>query len=139
MPNTTSTVDRPHELGELADQLQKDLVSDRRAPDIRVRPKSYLEWVGVWLTWAVLGLIALFLVGLLIYLGVAMPTIADFGSPATEASLVPYQKASDLVFQRATTLLDQVVIKILVPLLTLLLGYVFGSRAAQGVASEGNG
>ena len=41
-------------------------------------------------------------------------------------------KAADLVFQRVTTMLDMVVFKFLVPLLTLLLGYVFGTRAGHG-------
>ena len=80
---------------------------------------------------AVLVLMALLIADLLVYLLLATPQVRDFGSPATEASLSLYQKASDVVFQRVTSLVDQVVIKILVPLLTLLLGYVFGSRSGQ--------
>lgn len=118
------------ELREVVAEFQKELAAGRRAPDLREKP-TFVQWAGFRLVWAILGLIALLALGLLVYLAVAMPSIDAFGDPVTAESLAFYQKASDLVFERVTTLLDQVVIKTLVPVLTLLLGYVFGTRAGQ--------
>lgn len=125
------------ELGQLKAQLQRELAAGRQGPDIR-EPPTYVVWAGVRLLWAVLGLIALLLAGLLAYLALATPGVIAFGSPVTPDSFALYQRGSDLVFQRVTTLLDQVVIKVLLPVLTLLLGYVFGARAGRP-APPGNG
>lgn len=127
-------------LDELAAQLEKSAIAGRRRPDIRVPPpRSYIEWAGVWQSWVVLGLITIFLAGLLVYLVLATPGLGEFGSPVTADSLAQWQKASDVVHQRVTGLVDLVVFKILLPLLTLLLGYVFGSRAGQGPPSGSEG
>jgi hypothetical protein len=124
-------------LGELAAELQKGSVPDRREPDIREKP-TFVQWAGVRLLGAVLGLIALLVIVLLVYLAVATPSITAFGSPVTADSFALYQKTSDVVFQRVTSLVDQIVIKTLVPILTLLLGYVFGARAGRLPPEEGN-
>ncbi len=59
-----------------------------------------------------------------------------FGNPVTAESLGLYQKATDLVFQRVASLIDQVVIKTLLPVLTLLLGYIFGARSGKLDSSD---
>ncbi len=126
------------ELSELTDDLRQEAAPDHRGPDIRERP-TFVQWAGYRLLWAILGLIALLFVGLLGYLAITLPSLSAFGSPVTAESLALHQRASDVAFQRVTTLLDQVVIKTLVPLLTLLLGYVFGARAGQALSSDEGG
>jgi hypothetical protein len=128
------TSPQPVELDELVAR-QQQIAANRRGPDITERP-TFVQWAGFWLLWAVLGLIALLLAGLLIYLAVATPDLTAFGSPATPDSVALHARTSEVVFQRVTTLLDQVVIKTLVPVLTLLLGYVFGARAGQPTAPD---
>jgi len=80
-------------LGELAAELQKGSVPDRREPDIREKP-TFVQWAGVRLLGAVLGLIALLVIVLLVYLAVATPSITAFGSPVTADSFALYQKTS---------------------------------------------
>jgi len=80
-------------LGELAAELQKGSVPDRREPDIREKP-TFVQWAGVRLLWAVLRLIALLVIVLLVYLAVATPSVTAFGSPVTADSFALYQKTS---------------------------------------------
>jgi hypothetical protein len=119
-------------LSDIAAEQEKAVAGGRRGADIQVRePPTYAQWAGFRLLWAVLILIAALLLALLAYLAVVAPRVTDFGVPVTTDSLALYQRASDQVFQRVTDLVDQVVIKTLLPVLTLLLGYVFGARVGQ--------
>jgi hypothetical protein len=79
---------------------------------------------------------AAFVGGVIVYWMVATPSIASFGNPVTDASLALHQKASDLVFQQVTSLLDLVVFKALLPVLTAVLGYTF-ARVLQRPSSNG--
>jgi len=97
-----------------------------------------LEWAGLNLIYVVLGLITTLVGGLLLYWMVATPPIEAFGNPVTQDSLELYQKASDLVFQRATSFLDLVLFKALLPVLTAVLGYTF-ARALHRPPPEGEG
>lgn len=130
---------KPEKVADLAQRLERALEAGSRAPDMRPQPKSYVEWAGVWLCLAVLALLGLVVVGLLLYPMLAAPSLESFGTPATAESLGLWREASDVSFQRATSLLDQVAIKMLLPLLTLLLGYVFGATVGHRAAAEGNG
>lgn len=108
---------------------------------LRVRTRdrpTFLEWAGLQLILVVLGLITAMVGGLLLYWMLATPPIAAFGNPITKESLELYQKASDLVFQRATSLLDLLLFKALLPILTAVLGYTF-ARALHRPPPEGEG
>lgn len=108
---------------------------------LRVRTRdrpTFLEWAGLQLVFVVLGLITALVGGLLLYWMLATPPIAAFGNPVTKESLELYQKASDLVFQRVTSVLDLVLFKSLLPVLTAVLGYTF-ARALHRPPPEGEG
>lgn len=138
MPSDTASGAEPASVGELARALSEERAPGRKGADIREKLPPVLG-AGFRMAGAVLGLIAFFSAAGVGYWMLATPAIAEFGSPVTAESLALWQKASDLVFQRITTLFDQVVIKVLLPVLTLLLGYVFGARAGQPPPPENGG
>lgn len=72
-----------------------------------------------------------FLVVILAYWFLSAPSLSDFGNPVTSESLRLYKEASDLAFQRTTTLAGLVVGSTLLPVLTFVLGHAFGSQAAS--------
>jgi hypothetical protein len=108
----------------------KESAPDRRGPDIPERP-TFVQWAGLRLVWTVFGSIACVLLSLVIYLTFATPDIHAFGAPVTADSQALQQKAAEAVFQRVTGLVDQIVIRVFLPVLTLLLGYVFGATSHQ--------
>lgn len=103
-------------------------------------PVSEAQLLGFWLAVAIFVLIAAVVAGAVVYLALAMPKLADFGTPATEASLALWQTSSTDIFNRATTLVEQIVVKILLPVFTLLLGYIFGTTIRRSSPpSNGDG
>ena len=96
---------------------------------------TFLQFAGVWLTLSILVLIAVFVGAIFGYLIGSTPTIGSFGNPVTENTMSLYQKASDLIFQRANSLLNTVLINVLLPILTLVLGYTF-AQIKQGSTPE---
>ena len=118
------------------DNVFDRLTGDRKA--VR-EPVSEAQLLGFWLAVSVLLLITFFVIGAVLYLMFAMPKITDFGVPTTDASMILWQKASTDTFQRVTSLIDQIVIRMLLPVLTLLLGYVFGTTIRRGASGNGDG
>lgn len=53
------------------------------------------------------------------------------GSPLDQAQLDQYQKLSEIATERTLKLLDTLVLKGFLPVLTAVLGYIFGTRGAD--------
>ncbi|MDP2935031.1 MAG: hypothetical protein Q8O86_00915 [Dehalococcoidia bacterium] len=118
-----------YETEELEDQLQLKMSPGPGESDLQLKAK--ITWEGFKLLWAVLGAIIALSLAIVLFWTLGAPRASDFGSPITADSLALYQKASESFSQHLTSLFEQVVVKVLLPVLTLLLGYVFGSRAGQ--------
>ena len=81
---------------------------------------------GVILCYIVIALLAVILVGIMIYFFASMRHLKL--SELTTESLQVYKDARSVVIEEVVKISDQLVAKILLPILTLLLGYIFGSR-----------
>ena len=79
---------------------------------------------GIRASYVVLGIILLVLVGIIIYLMVSMSTIKI--TSLAEDQLRIYKETRVVVMDEALKLGDQFLLKLLLPVLTLLLGYVLG-------------
>lgn len=103
-------------------------------------PASYLEWSGIRQMTIVLGIICLAVVGFLGAWALTVPTIEDVRALAGGAALDDAQVAAELLnelreghLNRFREMFQLLVMSALVPLFTLLAGYVFGkSSRARG-------
>ena len=105
------------------------------------RPASFLEWSGVTQMTAVLAVICAVAVGFLLSWAVTQPTLEEaralVGSgqdpQATVQVLTQLREAHTKNHQE---MFQAVVLSVLVPLFTLLAGYVFGRSRATGPAES---
>lgn len=109
-------------------------------------PLSGKERAGVLLTWGVLGGIAVFLVAMIWLLwsnesssSTALATILAKGDTVrgvdtTRFHLVSAERASFRSFWLSLT--QMILLNVLLPVLTALLGYVFGTTQARGSKSD---
>ena len=113
-------------------------IFDQSFPKIgRPRPASFLEWSGVTQMTAVLAVICAVAVGFLLSWAVTQPTLEEaralVGSgqdpQATVQVLTQLREAHTKNHQE---MFQAVVLSVLVPLFTLLAGYVFGRSRATG-------
>ena len=94
-------------------------------------PLTGKERAGVLLTWGVLGLIAAFLIVVLIVLGINESQSRELVNALIKTSDLDTLKHVDM--QRAEIrnfwleVIDTVLVNVLLPVLTALLGYVFGT------------
>jgi hypothetical protein len=119
-------------------------VSPRTAP---VRETlSGKEWAGVTLTWGVLGVIVVFLIAMITFLwsaesnsstaltGILAKGDTTHGVDTTRFHLVSAERASFRTYW--LSLIQMVLLNVLLPVLTALLGYVFGTTQARGAKAE---
>jgi hypothetical protein len=100
--------------------------------DQPIEETKYVTRAGVWIAWGVIAVIVVFTLAILSHwMWTALP-ITVFGNPVTAESLALYQKARDAAFQQVTSLIDMLVLKAFIPILTLILGYIFGTQVDQG-------
>ena len=113
-------------------------------PKVDTPPRTYLEWTGSWQMSSVLGVICFVTVGLVLSWGSTRPTIQEAQAFAganadPEASLRVLIQLRDEHFENYRDMFQLVVLSGLVPLFTLLAGYVFGKRTEAvrpGAANE---
>ena len=125
--------------------------ADRRVSLRRPGPKSYLEWWGTTFMAVLLGAIILLCMMLAIVWMASRPTMSDvvevLGPAATtapanggadgSAHLQMLEKLQRTHFEQFRDLFQVLVLSGLVPLFTLIAGYVFGRvRSARAPASE---
>lgn len=94
-------------------------------------PMSEKDWAGIVLAGVVLALIAIFSLILTIYWFRTAPSLESFGTPVKQESLQLYKEASNIAFESVYKILDLIVLTVLLPVLTLILGYLFGTRSKK--------
>lgn len=126
-------------------------IADRLPALPRPGPKSFLEWSGTVQMAILLTFICALAAVFLVVWGVTRPTLEDVtalvsagGAEENAKAATPEQVAEMMSslqrdhFEQCRNLFQIVVLSALVPLFTLLAGYVFGKgRAAGEQASEG--
>jgi len=116
----TSAADKSPERVEIGDIIDPNSSARELMPE--------KEIAGLVLAGVVLGLITVFTLTVIIYWFRTAPSLNSFGVPVTEESLKLYKEASQVIFDRISKMLDIIIVTVLLPILTLILGYIFGSR-----------
>jgi hypothetical protein len=100
-----------------------------------------LQRVGKDLAMRILVLIGLVILGLGLFLyarAPEMPPITEVQSPGTTEALIQhYQSVSNVAIQGAQDMFHTVVTNVLFPLLTAVLGYMFGRESADAQLING--
>lgn len=100
-------------------------------------PLSEKERAGVNLTWGVLGLIALFLLLVITFLWRREATLNPIPSPARSAAAIDTIRFKLVSGERTAfrefwlRMVQMVLVNVLLPVLTALLGYVFGTQVSH--------
>jgi len=78
------------------------------------------------------GVVILALVGKWVASAPKLPVIPPGADPTTvKAMLENYKSLQQIALEPFTTLFDSIVVKVLLPVFTSILGYIFGSRAEE--------
>lgn len=100
--------------------------------DKPVTEGTFLQRTGLLLAAFVGGLgggVILALIGRWLWYAPAVPVIQPGADPATvKAILDNYRALQQIALEPFTTLFDSIVVKVLVPIFTSILGYIYGSR-----------
>jgi len=83
---------------------------------------------GLTLCYTTLGFIGLISIILIIYFFTATNSLNSLAQPLTQESLQLYKEAKSAIADDVVKISDRFLGSILLPILTLLLGYMFGSR-----------
>ena len=114
------------------EQVSAAEVLSQGGADQPVLPYTYLQITGVRLALAVGGLAAFIVVSLLVYWICTVPpalTPPAGSDPDKLRQLVELQKQlQDAHLEPVLKIFDNLVVKCLLPLLTTILGYIFGSQ-----------
>jgi hypothetical protein len=113
-------------------------VQDVTPPEAPTRtPLSEKERAGVNLTWGVLGLITLFLLLVIIFLWRREATLNPIPSPIRGAAALDTIRFKLVSGERVAfrefwlRMVQMVLVNVLLPVLTALLGYVFGTQVSR--------
>ena len=131
----TSEARSVDDVAERVPEIHEAEIRDR-VPEFR-EPPTYLQRAGLAFAYWTLGALCAFLLVILGYWFLQAPRLSDFANPVTAESLRLYKEASDLAFQRTTTLAGIVAGSTLLPVLTFVLGHAFGSQAASSSSGQG--
>lgn len=105
-------------------------------------PKSMREMMktraGLILCYVVIGLIGLESLIMIVYLFSATYPMKSLAQPLTEESLRIYKEARSAVVDDVLQISNLFLGSVLLPILTLLLGYMFGSREENTETNEGD-
>jgi hypothetical protein len=101
--------------------------------DKPVTEGTFLQRTGLVLAGCVGGVAAvviLALVGKWVFYAPKLPVIQPGADPAAvKATLENYKTLQQIALEPFTTLFDSIVVKVLLPVFTSILGYIFGSRS----------
>lgn len=121
----------------LPGRLDLENAQEVRPPSAPVAPLSGKEKAGVNLTWGVLAVIGLWLVGVLIFLWTREVALQQALPRSTEGTAVDTVSFRLIAGERAAfrafwlEMVQMVLVNVLLPVLTALLGYVFGTQARR--------
>ena len=133
------TGSQPEETGLRTVRLRDLLAGGGGVPDSSIKDSTYLQRAGVRLFKWVLWLFAGSLVLLAIYVGWATPGIPDLSTSGSATDSVVVRLLVEdrrSVFEQAIRLAGLFFANIYFPLLTGILGYIFGSQNAVETQSE---
>jgi hypothetical protein len=103
--------------------------------DKPVTEGTFLQRTGLILAGCVGGVAAvviLALVGKWVFYAPRLPVLQPGADPATvKAMLENYKTLQQIALEPFTTLFDSIVVKVLLPVFTSILGYIFGSRSEK--------
>jgi hypothetical protein len=102
----------------------------RQDPKLHAREVPPLTRIGYKLALFLLGYIAIVTIVVLAEYFLHAPTL-PCGPSLNEAQLGLYQQLSQISTERTLKLLDALVLKGFLPVLTAVLGYIFGTRGAD--------
>ncbi|HWF09119.1 MAG TPA: hypothetical protein VG297_11690 [Bryobacteraceae bacterium] len=110
-----------------ADEVLRDAGAD--GP---VRGGTFLQRTGLTLAayvGALAGIVVIALVAKWMFYAPALPTIpSDTDPAATKIILENYKTLQQATLEPFTSLFDSIVVKVLLPVFTSILGYIFGTR-----------
>ena len=93
-------------------------------------------WAGIILCYVTIGLIGLESLIMIIYFFSATYSLRSLSQPLTQESLQVYKEARGAVVDDVMKIGNLFLGSVLLPILTLLLGYIFGSRAGKAESEE---
>jgi len=93
-------------------------------------------WAGIILCYVTIGLIGLESLIMIVYFFSATYSLKSLAQPLTQESLQIYKEARDAVVDDVMKIGNLFLGSVLLPILTLLLGYIFGSRAGKAESEE---
>ena len=93
-------------------------------------------WAGIILSYITLGLIGLESLIIIIYFFSATYSLKSLAEPLTQESLQVFKEARSAVVEDVLKIGNLFLGSVLLPILTLLLGYIFGSRAKKAETEE---
>lgn len=93
---------------------------------------------GLRLCYIALGFVGGIAVIIIAYFILATHSLKPLAQPLTEESLKLYREARSIVVDDILKVSDRLLGSVLVPILTLLLGYIFGSREDRTSSKEGD-
>jgi hypothetical protein len=100
-----------------------------------VRPSTFLQLIGVQLAIGVGGLVAIVTLVLLVYWVFTAPPVSVATIPPDAEKLKQiidfHKQLREIHLEPVLKLFDNIVLKCLFPLLTSILGYIFGSQSAK--------
>jgi len=93
---------------------------------------------GLILCYIAIGLVGLVSLIMVMYFFFATHSLKSLAQPLTQDSLQIYKEARSAVVDDITRIGDRLLGNVLLPVLTLLLGYIFGSREERAEPKEGD-
>ncbi len=118
----------------------EDILSQNGSSGVTLRQLTALQRAGMQLALGVGALGVVVIVALVVYWTSQVPPPPALPAPPTEAADIPqfisitqtlldnHKASSDQAVNSATQIFEEVVVKVLLPLFTLILGYIFGAR-----------
>lgn len=119
--------------GERSDRGRK---SERIEALPRRSTREMKTRAGLMLCYIVIGLIGLESLIMIVYVFAATYSLKPLEQPLTQESLQIYKEARSVVVDNVLKLGNLFLGSVLLPILTLLLGYMFGSRAEKAELQE---
>jgi flagellar basal body-associated protein FliL len=93
---------------------------------------------GLILCYIAIGLVGLVSLTVIMYFFFATHSLKPPEQPLTQESIQVYKEARSAVIEDVLKISDRILGNVLLPVLTLLLGYMFGSREEKAEAEKGD-
>ncbi len=111
------------------------LAHAERAKDMVTLTPEQRAGMGILVGVAVLAVIAFAFIGISWVVGTPRPPVLPDDPQRAQVLIANYKTLADAAHESTLKLFDATVAKVLLPVFTLILGYVFGNRAKAGEAT----